>query len=373
MKLFGRTDSTIFALVWKRTDHWLFFTLALLLLAGFALLSTSYIPYTKKIVSQSADSIYLLLFFYFSPIFIWFFFCLIPVQKTIFVAKIIFGIIVVSLFVVFFGEEINGTHRWIRMGSLSIQPSEFAKPFFIIVTASLLSDWSIKQNNKYLYSSIGLCILLFALVFHEPDVGQSLLILSIWMFQLILTGIPGLVIVLLFIILSSLVVAAYFLFPHAQDRIEKFLNSDLDHYQVERSLSAVAHGGWFGTGPGEGTVKLSIPYAHTDFIFAVGVEEFGVVGAILILILFSIIFFRTVLILLRQENLFIVLSCSALSLELLLQAMINMCSVLNIIPPKGMTLPFISYGNSSLFSHIIGMGFLLSYTRRKIWSEDEND
>ena len=164
---------------------------------------------------------------------------------------------------------------------------------------------------------------------------------------------------------------AYHVFPHFTARMDKFLSHTGDTYQVDRALDAFGHGGLLGTGPGAGTVKMSIPDAHADFVFAVAGEELGLLWCLLIIALFAFIVLRGLLRLRRENNLFIVLAVSGILIEFGLQAVINLASTMRLMPAKGMTLPFISYGGSSLLALSIGMGMFLALTRKRFGAEGE--
>lgn len=281
------------------------------------------------------------------------------------------GLMVLTLF---WGEETKGASRWIRILGFSLQPSEFIKPCFAVVAA-----WLFEGQKKYRdfpgnLLSTGLFGLTLVLLLLQPDVGMSIVVSLIWLFQFFLAGLSLLLVTVLGIVGIGLMVLAYFSFDHVHSRVQQFLSSGGElSYQVKKSLEAFQNGNIFGRGPGEGVVKLNIPDAHTDFIFAVAAEEFGLLLCLIIVGLFATIVVRSMLISMKDNNLFIILSASALSASFGLQGIINMASTLHLMPTKGMTLPFISYGGSSLLATALGMGMLLAITRKNVHAEDKDE
>lgn len=270
----------------------------------------------------------------------------------------------------FFGVEIKGAMRWIHLPGLSIQPSEFIKPAFAVTAAWLFARQCQRMGfpgfgvNLALFLSIALCLLA------QPDVGMTALISAIWFSQFFLAGMPLSVACTLPILGIAGLTAAYYTFPHFASRFDRFISNTGDTYQTDKALEAFTNGGLFGTGPGAGTVKMSIPDAHADFIFAVAGEELGLIGALVIVFVFAFIILRSLWRLRHENNLFILLAASGLLIEFGLQTAINIGSTLHLIPAKGMTLPFISYGGSSLWAISIEMGMLLALTRKRYGLSD---
>lgn len=283
---------------------------------------------------------------------------------------VVFGILILTLF---FGFETKGARRWISLAGFSMQASEFMKPIFIIVTA-----WLLDCGKKYDYFpgmaiSIGLYGAIALLLLLQPDVGMTLLVTAIFALQLFLAGLPIMFVSILAIAGVIVLFLLYFTFPHFHARVDQFLyGSDETSYQINRAMEAFQNGNLVGRGPGEGTVKLHIPDAHTDFVFAVAGEEYGVWLCLIIIALFTVIILRTLRASLKETNLFVVYAEVGLAASLGLQAFVNMASSLHIIPTKGMTLPFISYGGSSLLSGAIEIGMLLAITRKNVSSEDKD-
>lgn len=295
--------------------------------------------------------------------------------KTIRRISIIGFVLLVGLLVLtlFFGFETKGARRWMSLFGFSVQASEFMKPVFIIVTA-----WLLDCGKKYDYFpgawiAVGLCGIVVGLLLAQPDVGMTLLTAAVFGLQLFLAGLPMFIVFALIVLGVIGLVVFYFTLPHFHARVDQFLyGSDETSYQINRAMEAFQHGNLVGQGPGEGTVKLLIPDAHTDFIFAVAGEEYGVWMCLIIIILFAIIIVRALKSSLRETNLFVMYAEVGLAASLGLQAFVNMASSLHIIPTKGMTLPFISYGGSSLLASAMEIGMLLALTRQNVASEDKD-
>lgn len=283
---------------------------------------------------------------------------------------VIAGLMFLTLF---FGFEIKGARRWISVGGFSLQASEFMKPIFIVMTA-----WLLDFGKKYDYFpgmliSVGLFGIVALLLLLQPDIGMTMLFTAVFGLQLFLAGLPMLLVSILGIAGVVLLIAFYFVFPHFHARVDQFLfGSDETSYQINRAMEAFQNGNLVGKGPGEGTVKLHIPDAHTDFVFAVAGEEYGVWLCIIIILLFAIIVVRSLRLALKESNLFVMYAVVGLAAALGVQAFVNIASSLHIIPTKGMTLPFISYGGSSLLGCAIEVGILLAITRKNTASEDKD-
>lgn len=296
--------------------------------------------------------------------------------KTIRRIAIIGYVIVITLMILtlFWGEETKGASRWIRIFGFSLQPSEFVKPVFAVVAAWLFDGQKRHQDFPGDILSTGLYALTVILLLLQPDVGMTIVVTVIWGFQFFLSGLSIVLVSIMIFGGIALLVMAYFTFSHVHSRVEQFLASGGElSYQVKKSLEAFHNGSIFGMGPGEGVVKMNIPDAHTDFIFAVAGEEFGMFLCLIIVGIYAAVVVRSMVISMRENNLFIILSASALSASFGLQAIINMASTLHLMPTKGMTLPFISYGGSSLLATALGMGMLLAITRKNVYAEDKDE
>jgi len=272
------------------------------------------------------------------------------------------------------GVEIKGARRWLSLPGLgSIQPSEFLKPCFAVVAAWLIAEG--KMNRRY--AATGFAVLLFlaiaALLKGQPDIGMLLVITAVFFAQFFVAGLNLFFVGCVGALGVAGAVLAYMLFPHVQSRVQRFLDpSSGDNYQVTVALEAFGNGGLLGRGPGEGRVKNVLPDAHADFVFAVAGEEFGLVICLLILGLFAFVVVRGLIRLLGETDLFIVLASAGLLTQFGLQAFVNMASSLHLIPTKGMTLPFVSYGGSSVLAIALGMGMLLALTRRRLSRHEED-
>ena len=265
------------------------------------------------------------------------------------------------------GSDVNGAKRWLSIGALSLgQPSEFVKPFFAVVSAWMFAEHKLREDFPGNIIALGLLLCVAACLLSQPDVGMTLVVSAVWCAQFFIAGLPIFYVILFVVIGLTGIVGAYFVFPHVASRVDRFLDpASGDSYQVTQALRAFQQGGLFGRGPGEGRVKEALPDAHTDFIFAVAGEEFGVMLCLLIVALFAFLVIRALTKMTREENLFVLLAVGGLAVQFGLQAMINMASSLHMMPTKGMTLPFISYGGSSLLALGVGMGMLLALTRRR--------
>jgi len=268
------------------------------------------------------------------------------------------------------GQEIKGATRWITLAGISIQPSEFVKPTFAVVAAWMFAEQRLNENFPCNAVSLGLYFLVAALLLLQPDVGMTLVVSSVWFVEFFLAGLPLVWVMLGMVVGLGGLVSAYFTFSHVASRIDRFLDPAAgDSYQVTTALQAFHTGGLLGRGPGEGRVKAVLPDAHTDFILAVAGEEFGLILCLLVVGLFAFIVLRGFARMLTEENLFILLATSGLLVQFGLQAIINMASTLHLMPTKGMTLPFISYGGSSMLALALGMGMILALTRKRYGRE----
>jgi cell division protein FtsW len=293
---------------------------------------------------------------------------LLPPRSVRRVAFIAFAVAFALLALTFLiGVEIKGARRWINLPGLSIQPSEFVKPTFAIVAAWLFAEQKAHPGFPGNLISIALFLPLVAMLIKQPDLGMAVVVALVWFAQFFLAGLR-----LYWAAAGAIagvvgLAGAYLWLPHVTSRINRFLDPAAgDSYQVNRSLEAFANGGLWGRGPGEGTVKDVLPDAHADFVFAVAGEEFGLIVCVLIVGIFAFIVLRGFSRLLQEGNLFVLLSATGLLIQFGLQAAINMASAVHLIPTKGMTLPFLSYGGSSMLALAFGMGMVLALTRRRL-------
>jgi cell division protein FtsW len=263
------------------------------------------------------------------------------------------------------GVEIKGARRWISLPGMSVQPSEFLKPCFAVVAAWLISEGRRSPRFPGMILSFAIFGLILMLLKSQPDIGMLAVVTAVFLAQLYIGGLNIILVGVGFGLIGAGGVMAYTLFPHVRSRVERFWDGTGDNYQVITALEAFGNGGLMGRGPGEGRVKDVLPDAHADFVFAVAGEEFGMLICVVILAVFAFIVLRGLLRLLKEQDMFIVLACTGLVTGFGLQAFVNMASTLQLIPTKGMTLPFISYGGSSVMAVALGMGMLLALTRRR--------
>ncbi len=264
------------------------------------------------------------------------------------------------------GPEIKGAQRWLFLNGVSVQPSEFLKPSFAVITA-----WAFQYNLKTRGRPLGpmslfLLFLVLAVLISQPDFGMSLVVLAGWTAQFFIAGATWVGLTILSIMSLLGVIAAYHALPHVVARIHVFFDPSLgDTYQIQTSVESFINGGFFGRGPGEGLIKQHLPDAHTDFIFAVAGEEFGFFFCLIIIVLYVTIIMRGFSGAMRQADSLAMLAAAGLLTQIGLQALINMSSALRLIPSKGMTLPLISYGGSSLLATAITLGMVIAFTRRR--------
>lgn len=264
----------------------------------------------------------------------------------------------------FIGAEANGAMRWISLAGFQLQPSEFLKPLFIVTTAWLLAARFDDNDLPVMPLSFALLCLISLLLIAQPDFGQTALYTAVWVVQAMLAGLSVTIFALLIMGALGGLILAYLFVPHVTSRIDRFLTGGGDTYQIDRALDGFKAGGLFGTGPGEGQNKFRLPEPHTDYIFAVIGEEFGAIACIALAALFFAIVLRILLQLMEEDDPFVFLAASGLGVQFGLQAGINMAVNLNLMPSKGMTLPFISHGGSSFLALSLGMGLLLAITRK---------
>jgi cell division protein FtsW len=271
--------------------------------------------------------------------------------------------IVLMLATLIVGPEVKGARRWLSFGGLSLQPSEFIKPLFAVVAAWMFAEQRLRDGFPGNAIAIGLMLAVTAILLSQPDIGMTLVVTAVWCAQFFIAGLPVFWVLLFAVAGVGTLVGAYFTFSHVAQRVDSFLGGS--DYQTTQAMKAFEQGGWFGRGPGEGRVKESLPDAHTDFIFAVAGEEFGIFLCVLMVALFGFLVIRALMKAMKEENLFVLLAVGGLAVQFGLQAVINMASSLRMMPTKGMTLPFISYGGSSLVALGLGMGMILALTRRR--------
>lgn len=269
-----------------------------------------------------------------------------------------------------FGAEVKGARRWIVVLGVNLQPSEFLKPAFVILIAWLFGESARRPEMPTNTAALLLLLVAVGALVVQPDFGQTMLILLVWGALFFLAGMRLVWVIGLAGAAAIGLAGAYATVPHVARRIRRFMDpSSGDTFNVDQALESFVRGGWFGRGPGEGTIKRVLPEAHTDFVFAVAAEEFGLVLCLILLALFAFVVLRGLRHALREDDPFRRFSIAGLAILFGLQSAINMAVNLHLIPAKGMTLPFISYGGSSMISIAYGMGMLLALTRERPRSE----
>ena len=359
----SRSDRSNLALWWWTIDRYLLTSFFVLILFGIFLVmaASQHLTESFNIPSHYFTVRHLLFGALSIPIII--FFSILNERQTKIIC--ILGIIVTTLllFVILFeGEKIKGAQRWFYLGSLSFQPSEIGKPLFVVFNAWLLSLWVEKTKFPGWMWSIASIILISTLLLLQPDLGMTIVMMFTWGFQLFITGIPLIIILFLILAFPIFMIISYHHFNHVKIRIDNFIEGKT--YQVSKSLQSFESGGFWGKGPGEGFYKKSLPDAHSDFVFAVAAEEYGALICSVIIIIYGLIIIRSFYYTIYNNNLFFILAVGGLAFQFGLQTLIHMASNTDLIPTKGMTLPFLSYGGSSLLASSITAGIILSLTKK---------
>lgn len=366
MTNFTRADRSVVGLWWWTVDRWTLATVGALMFMGAILVLAASPAVATRI---GLDSFHMVRQHY----------VMLPVAFAVVVGVSMLsprqvrrlGVLLFLLFLgltaltLVYGTEIKGATRWISVGPFSLQPSEFLKPTFAIFAAWM---FSLKLSEQRVPGNL-IAILGFALVvtvlLRQPDLGMTAVITATWFAQFFVAGLPFIWVILLAGLGIAGLVGAYFMFNHVQERVDQFLKGTGDSYQIDRALDAFQNGGLYGRGPGEGSVKMVLPDAHSDFIFAVAGEEFGLIVCLLLVACFAFIVLRALSRMVSEHNMFVLLAVTGLATGFGLQAVINMASSLHLMPTKGMTLPFISYGGSSIIAIALGIGMLLALTRKR--------
>ena len=367
MTTFSRTDTSLMGRWWWTVDRWSLAAVVALMAFGTMLALASSPAVAERL---GIDSLYFvkrhLVFLPVAAAVIVATSLMTPLQIRRLALVVFAGCLVGLGATLWFGVEINGARRWLSLAGLSIQVTEFAKPTFAVVTAWLFAE----KLRDAKFPGYSLAVISFALLvgltISQPDMGQTAVIGAVWMTQFFLAGLPMWLVVGLIVLGLAGLAGSYMTMSHVASRIDRFIDPATgDTYQIERSIEAFSNGGLFGQGPGEGTVKNVLPDAHADFVFAVAGEELGLILTLVIVTLFAFIVLRGLVRTMGENNLFVLLAVSGLLVQFGLQSLINMASSLQLIPTKGMTLPFISYGGSSLLAIALGIGMVLALTRRR--------
>ncbi|MCB1508417.1 MAG: cell division protein FtsW [Hyphomicrobiaceae bacterium] len=366
--MLSRTQRTPLAEWWWTVDRMLIFFIGALIVIG-VMLSLAASPPVARTLRMANEFAFVQKHFIFLGL-------AIPLMlgvsmlSDVWLRRVALGVFLVGLVGVaatlVVGAEVKGSTRWLDLGPVNIQPSEVLKPGFFVVTAFLLAEAGKNPELRLTLISVALYGLVALLLVLQPDIGQTMLITAVWGAMLFIGGLP-----LAWAIGAGLagiggLAGAYFFVPHVTGRIDRFLDpSTGDTHQTDRAIDSFLAGGWFGRGPGEGIVKDHLPDSHTDYVFAVAAEEFGIILCLAIALIFALLVLRGLMHALNEEDPFRRLALAGLVLSLGAQAGINMGVNLDLLPAKGMTLPFISYGGSSLLSVSLTAGMLLGLSRRR--------
>jgi cell division protein FtsW len=265
-----------------------------------------------------------------------------------------------------FGADIKGARRWLVILGINVQPSEFLKPAFVVLIAWLFGESAKRPEMPANLIALVLLLVVVALLVLQPDFGQTMLITLVWGALFYMAGMRLIWVFGLAVAAGVGLTTAYYTVPHVAERIHGFLDpASRDSFNVDIATESFLRGGWFGRGPGEGTIKQILPEGHTDFVFAVAAEEFGIVLCLILVALFAFVVIRALIKAMRNEDSFTRFAVAGLAILFGLQSTINMAVNLHLMPAKGMTLPFISYGGSSLISLAYGMGMLVALTRER--------
>lgn len=363
----ARTNNSRFGSWWWTVDRPLFFALILLMCAGAILVTAASPPVAKRL---DFDPFYFVVrqqVFLFVSFLVLVFFSLLDTKQIKRMAMLgMLASLLLMAILPFVGTETKGAIRWMSIAGISIQPSEFLKPCFAVIIGWMFAERQRTQGFPGFKIGIAIFLVSISLLIIQPDFGMSVVVSGMFAIQLFLAGVPILWVIGMAAAGVIGAFGAYFSLSHVRSRVDQFLDpASGDNYQVSKSLEAFSSGGFLGRGPGEGVVKWSIPDSHTDFIFSVAAEEFGVILALLLVALFAFIVLRGYYKAFKETDLFVMLASAGLISQFALQALVNMGVAVNLLPAKGMTLPFLSYGGSSLIAVAMGMGMMLGLTRRK--------
>lgn len=365
--LISRSDRGLFASWWFTVDKLLLSAVLLLMAAGVLISMAASPPVAERLGLDSFHFFKNQLFYLgFAVIILVGTSLLEPIQARRAGFLVFFGALALMVVALFYGPEIKGAHRWIDIGPIGLQPSELAKPAFIIIVAWFLAEHVRKPDMPGLWIALVLCGGFVGLLVLQPDFGQSALVVITFIALLLIYGIPWILVVGISALGAAGVFLAYETIPHVASRIDRFLNPEKgDTFQVDTATQAFQNGGLFGAGPGGGEAKQILPDSHTDFTFAVVGEEFGFIACMGLIFLFAFIVIRILSRAKAEPDPFAALSMSGLAVIFGLQAVINMGVNVSLLPAKGMTLPFISYGGSSLMGMAFAMGLVLAFARSR--------
>ncbi|PZQ16231.1 MAG: putative lipid II flippase FtsW [Ancylobacter novellus] len=365
--MMSRAERTLFGEWWWTIDRSLLFAVCALMVLGVVLSLAASPPVAERIGLDLFHFVNRQAIFLVPAVLIMIGVSFLSPRQVRRLAWVIFGVGVALLaLTLVHGTEIKGARRWVSFAGIVVQPSEFVKPAFIVLASWMFAQGSERRDMPGHLLATALLGVVVGLLILQPDLGQTVLTTAVWGMLFFLAGLPWIWVVGLGGVGAFGLVTAYQVLPHVARRIDRFLDPETgDNFQIEKATEAFASGGWFGKGPGEGTVKRIIPDGHTDFIFAVTAEEFGLIFCAVIVSIYAFIVLRGLYHARRTQDGFTRLAIAGLIMLFGLQSAINMAVNLHMIPAKGMTLPFVSYGGSSMFALALGMGMLLALTRRR--------
>ena len=360
--MLDRTDRSLIGIWWWTVDRWLLTSALLLMVIGLLLVMAASPPVAARIGLPEQHFVWRQLIYLVPSVGIMLGISLLSARTIRVLALVgLIGIIGLMIATLAIGPEVKGATRWISLGPLRLQPSEFAKPFFAVVCAWLLGLWREGENFPGWMWASGIAAIIVTILVLQPDIGMTSVLVLTWGFLMFLAGMPLLLVLMATALAPLALVTAYFLLPHVHNRVDKFLAGG--NMQTERSIQSFIDGGLFGVGPGDGTVKLHLPDAHADFIFSVAAEEYGLLACLFLISVYGFFVLRGFSRSVSGEGMFTLLAASGLTMQFGVQAAIHMASSVDLIPTKGMTLPFISYGGSSLLASGITVGIILALTR----------
>ncbi len=364
---FTRADNSVMARWWWTVDKWLLVALALLIGLGMVMIMAASPAVASRVGLTSFHFVSKQLQILPVAVLIMLGVSMLePRQVRGLALAGLIGAVALLCLTFVIGTEIKGAKRWISLPGMSLQPSEFVKPTLAIVSAWLFALARKKEGFPGDFIAILLYGGTMAMLLLQPDIGMAFVVTAVWFAQYFLAGLRMLWVVALGAAGSGAGVLLYMTFPHFTSRVNRFLDpASGDTYQINTAMEAFMNGGLFGRGPGEGTVKSSLPDAHSDFIFAVAAEEFGLILCLIVVALYAFVVLRGFARALQETDLFSLLAVAGLCVQFGVQALVNMGSTLHLIPTKGMTLPFVSYGGSSLLAIALGMGFVLALSRKR--------
>ena len=371
--MFDRINQSVLSNWWWKIDKLTLLIIMLLIIFGGISLSSASIAVAKRIEVTPSFFIKKQIFYIGCAITFLFLTSLLSIEfiKSSALYAYLFTVVLV-VGTLFFGIEIKGSKRWISILNFSMQPSEFMKIMMAILNAKILNILkdtdSAKERLIVYFISFLLCIISIGLLASQPDIGMCCLIFCTWIAQVFISEIPLFLLLIPVSIFTICAGSAYFFFEHVHYRINNFIlgiSNNNAMYQIKQATETFKHGGLFGVGPWQGKFKFSLPDSHTDFIFSVIAEEFGIIICVALVTIYAFITIRSIGIVLKNYDLFSILAVTGLAVQFITQAMINIGVNIQLLPAKGMTLPFISYGGSSIISSAILCGIILSINKKQ--------